>query len=597
MRWVSELRGKQAKKNPLTSSIGYAGGAVPDHSEIGRPTLKGARDAVLDGAAGTLHASLTSYAMKMAFNCNTEEELRDHCSKLVNASQRAKADPGRIDRLFASNGLSKPSEFDRIIKSGWQKAVELKEEKSAANAFDIIIADGLPTISTLERRLAEKGDLDWIAGEKDGRPKDHHLNRLVAFLKSGVNVRFNERDGRKYVSNLPGFADGVEVDDTVCMEIITVLGLISPSLKPAPGPVMDIILQAAKAHPFDPFCDYLKSLQGKWDGVKRVERLWPDYFGAVDQNGVPSADPAYLSETARCFLTSVVMRSRFPGCKVDTMPVLFGEQGRKKSSGLEALLPPLPSAGYFELNIGGHLSDKEVIEVTKGAVIIEDTEMQVSRKADANAYKAFLSKKEDRARPAYGRTVETVRRRFVCVGTTNDEEFLTDNTGSRRFWPIRIQSGIDPDKIAADRDQIWAEIQHMIDVEGRTQYWLEAEIDRISAEIGKSVTKSTVVDDIAATLERKLKANEYAWAWNIKDNRQYVKRENAYRLAHNLMETESIAKASNPDLDKVSYALKRIGFVKKDRITINGKCHRTIYARNADHAPDADGGHDTPPGG
>ena len=77
-------------------------------------------------------------------------------------------------------------------------------------------------------------------------------------------------------------------------------------------------------------------------------------------------------------------------------------------------------------------------------------------RADVNKVKMFASRKVDRARPAYGRHRIDRPRRCIFIGSTNDDEYLKDTTGNRRFWPF-TPGDIDVEALRRDRDQLWAE--------------------------------------------------------------------------------------------------------------------------------------------
>ena len=93
--------------------------------------------------------------------------------------------------------------------------------------------------------------------------------------------------------------------------------------------------------------------------------------------------------------------------------------------------------------------------------IVEVGELDAFNRTDVGRIKQFLSQQADRFRAAYGRHVKEMPRRCVFFGTTNDDEFLTDRTGNRRFWPIKVGINTPTKNVWNDldknSDQIWAE--------------------------------------------------------------------------------------------------------------------------------------------
>lgn len=190
---------------------------------------------------------------------------------------------------------------------------------------------------------------------------------------------------------------------------------------------------------------YLTNL--KWDNVKRIETLLHDYMGA-EQN-------AYTAQVMRKFLTAAVARVMQDKVKFDCMPILTGPQGIGKSTFIGIL-----GKDWFSDSLQT-FEGKEAAEMIQGTWINEVGELTGMYKSEINTLKQFLSKKEDIYRAAYGRRTEKYPRRCVFFGTSNDEEFLKDITGNRRFWPVDV--GIhQPIKsvfndLEEEVDQIWAE--------------------------------------------------------------------------------------------------------------------------------------------
>lgn len=205
--------------------------------------------------------------------------------------------------------------------------------------------------------------------------------------------------------------------------------------------IRDAVTSVAHANAYHEVQDYLSSLE--WDGEKRVEPVFSRYFGAEATE--------YVRAVGRCWLVSAVARVFEPGCYVDSLPVLEGEQGIGKSKGLKALC----GAKWFSdshLKIG----DADGYASLRGKWIIEMAELSSVRGKELTKVRAFITAASDHYRASYGHRHETTLRECVFVGTTNETAYLEDVTGNRRYWPIAC-GDVDRDAITRDRDQIWAE--------------------------------------------------------------------------------------------------------------------------------------------
>jgi len=153
-------------------------------------------------------------------------------------------------------------------------------------------------------------------------------------------------------------------------------------------------------------------------------------------------------------LIAAVRRVREPGCKFDELVLLENEeQGTNKSTGLQAMAV---RPDWFTDSLPLHANSQKTIEILRGKWIVEVAELSGMKRADTEHIKAMLSRQWDRARMAYGRLVEEVPRQCVFFGTTNASEYLRDETGNRRFWPVKIKR-FDLDALKRDREQLWAE--------------------------------------------------------------------------------------------------------------------------------------------
>jgi putative DNA primase/helicase len=211
----------------------------------------------------------------------------------------------------------------------------------------------------------------------------------------------------------------------------------------------------AREHSFHPIRTYLDSLQ--WDGIKRIDGWLTLYLGV---------DPSeYVRAVGAKWLIGGVARVLRPGCKVDTCPIFEGPQGALKSTALRTL-----AGGDFFTDDIAELGSKDSALQTRGVWIIELAELDSMTRGEVSRVKAFMSRQVDRIRPPYGRHVIEAKRECIFAGTTNSDIYLKDETGGRRFWPVRV-GRIRIDELRRDRDQLWAEARERF--RGKDIWWLD----------------------------------------------------------------------------------------------------------------------------
>jgi predicted P-loop ATPase len=155
------------------------------------------------------------------------------------------------------------------------------------------------------------------------------------------------------------------------------------------------------------------------------------------------------------------------------MLVLEGPQGIGKTNSLRTLA-------------GAHLHAEITLAVTRDGVmdlhgpwVVEWSELSGLSRAELESVKALISRRVDRIRLPYARTVVELPRRCVMAGTTNEEGWASDTTGNRRYWPVRV-GACDTEALARVREQIWAEARVAYQAGG--QWWLDQNETLLAAQ-------------------------------------------------------------------------------------------------------------------
>lgn len=236
--------------------------------------------------------------------------------------------------------------------------------------------------------------------------------------------------------------------------------------------IEEAVTVVAHDNRFHPVREYLGAL--KWDGKPRLETWLHDYLGVEDS--------AYTRACARKVLCGAVSRVYRPGVKFDHVLVLEGVQGIGKSSVCRIL------GGTWGADFPIDPHNKDTVQLMQGKWIVELAELEVTRKADMQALKAFISRTKDEARLAYGRTVGEFPRQSIFIGSINpgaDGTYLADDE-NRRWWPVRcLPHGgqVDFAALKEARDQLFAEAVHRVNKKLEPLYMETEELKTEAREV------------------------------------------------------------------------------------------------------------------
>ncbi|KKN73673.1 hypothetical protein LCGC14_0398740 [marine sediment metagenome] len=301
------------------------------------------------------------------------------------------------------------------------------------------------------KKVSKPGDwLPQCATDGNGRPISNLANVMIG-LRTDQNlldlVALDEMLGIEVLQKpLPGEAvqpEGFKAramtdeDVSAIQEYLQQVGL----RRVGKDTTFQAISLRARERAYHPVQNLLSEL--KWDEVPRAGNWLSTYLGAEQT--------PYTERIGTMFLVSMVARAYEAGCKADYMVVLEGPQGARKSTACGIL-------GYhwFSDSLPDVTAGKDVVQHLQGKWLIEIAEMSAMSKAETAALKAFITRPVEQFRPAYGRKEVVRPRQCIFIGTTNKDTYLLDETGGRRFWPVKVGK-INTDALRADRDQLFAE--------------------------------------------------------------------------------------------------------------------------------------------
>lgn len=426
------------------------------------------------------------------------------------APRRSKRD--RFDEAVAKLATARENRNDTLFRTArigrdLVRQGTLTEDEVEDACLDACLRNGLTseedakTLNTLTRALTDDGSWEARLQVNDKGIPAANLGNAIMILSNhaawaGV-VAFNVRDLKVYFLSAPPFMAEYAGGQDSYPRVMTPadagrtaawftafqkMGLSGAAAFEA----LEIVSHQTE---FDPVLQYLEALP-PWDRVPRLS-TWLTRYAGVD-------DTPYSRAVGMRWLISAVARACWPGCQADAMLILEGKQGKRKSSLVRAL------AGSWFGDQLPNLERKETDakQYMHGPWIIEVQELDAFSRSENSTIKKFLTIRDDTFRAPYARGHERHLRRGVCAGSTNDDDrYLRDPSGARRFWPVYCREAIDVEGLQRDRDQLFAEA---LDAYDRGIQWHltdeEVALARVEQEARFDVDE--LENDLAVLLEK-----------------------------------------------------------------------------------------------
>ena len=312
--------------------------------------------------------------------------------------------------------------------------------------------------------------------------------------------------------------------------------------------IEDAIMKVSYENKYDSAIQYFESLV--WDKTKRLE-TWIHRTYHTPNN-------EYYKKVGENWLKGLAKRACVPGSKFDYVLVLEGAQGIRKSTSLGILGACVPTDPSWHVESTMSTDNKDFFMQMRGKIIVEFSEGETQSKTEVKKMKGIITTPSDKYRPAYGRYSIDFPRRCVFAMTTNQSEYLKDDTGNRRWLPVACEGKIDTEWLEDNRDQLMAEAYHRVITLKETTYEFP---DDITAEMQKSRRIRNPNEDLIAD-----------WYFNRLKPLDRQEGITVYQVYRDALHGGMVGKPMDKNMEmQISSVLKEFMNLTKDRKSINGQ--------------------------
>lgn len=380
------------------------------------------------------------------------------------------------EALYSLYDVSDDLERERLKTLMLVRAKELKIEKEFSSLIKSYDAANQKLADDYTRENAkDNSKIPFVFGN-DGKPLKTIDNFLLAIRLDPYfsNMQFNLLTYSPETIENGTVRRWTDTDDSIVRNYIEKKYRLHHAQKL--DDALRIVFREREYHPIKNIIEGVT-----WDGIERI----PDFL----IRWLKCEDSDYSREVSRLIFSGGINRLYNPGCKFDDMAVLIGtKQGEGKSTFVRWLA--LRDEFFREVN---EFEGQKGIEAVEGGWICEVSELlALTKTKEQEAVKSYLTRLNDTYRKPFDKRVTEHKRQCIFIGTTNKEQFLTDKTGNRRFYPLKVnQSGYDlfdnEEQIKAEILQCWAEAKSKYDAGNMKPYANRALMKEISQHQSNAV--------------------------------------------------------------------------------------------------------------